>query len=134
MVAFSASDDLVAALIDQVLIKASDDWVPFFDFDAIIGRHMRQEGLDSGLEARIAVGLTVVKRLLDEKLICLGDVSQDVGFRPWTVSGYEAIERIQREWNATGSKIKPGDICWLANTELGDAMADRILRRTQREG
>lgn len=54
---------------------------------------------------------------------CPPDLSEGAFFE-WQTSPDETLRRIEQEWQALGS-VSLGDVCWLANTNAGDAWAER---------
>ncbi|MFA4986536.1 MAG: hypothetical protein WC712_08135 [Candidatus Brocadiia bacterium] len=53
----------------------------------------------------------------------------DGGFRKWDLPDEEALDRVDREWRASQRQVLRGDICWLRNTEKGDAITEELQRK-----
>lgn len=80
-----------------------------------------------------ALAVEVIRRLLQDRLIAVGDVTED-GFRAWDVSDDDALLRIEREWLALGRLPNLGEVCWLSNTEAGDDFARNLPSASQSPG
>ncbi len=103
-------------LVDEILLRGSDDWLMLAEV-ASLAKHVG--GASSDEEVRV-MSLSTIRFLLDEGLIRVGDVS-DGGFFEWPVKREEAMARLEREWGALGHVPEPGDLCWVATTDAGDA-------------
>jgi hypothetical protein len=71
-----------------------------------------------------------VEELLDEGLVTIGEVT-DAGFVPWSGSAAELAERARAARLAVTGDLYPGDVCWFANTPIGDARARVLLDRDE---
>lgn len=103
--------------VRAILVDGLSDWVD-------LGM-MRQYVSDEIGEQPPAVlreaTLDLLRRLLVQNLVIVGDVDAD--FVRWTLEPAEALNRISSEWSDPESALRPGDVCWLANTSTGDALA-----------
>jgi hypothetical protein len=70
----------------------------------------------------IAVAVTAIRFLLENDLICVGDISGD-GFSAWDAPFQETVWRIEDGWWALGHEPSPGELAWIENTELGNVRA-----------
>ncbi len=102
---------------------------------------VRRNGASDPTAVRSAA-IAVIRRVLESGLMRIGDINvlsvpqqgsvlRPVAFRQWTESPAEAVARVEREWDGAVAPLgwypEPGALCWLVNTESGDAMARRLL-------
>lgn len=102
---------LAAALLAEGLA----DWIHLSDIDWFVRREF-PEVPEAGIP-RLAA--EVIRELISEGLVEVGDVTQ-AGFTAWVGPVDASVGRIEAEWLALGRPPIPGDVCWLANTEIGD--------------
>lgn len=107
-------------LTERLLLVGSDDWLHLAD----IAWSVRQFAADDCRDV-ISIGTEALAMLLDQGLIQVGEVS-DVGFVQWEMANADAVARIRREWLALDGEPQPGDVCWIANTPLGNERASRL--------
>lgn len=58
----------------------------------------------------------------------LGDLSKE-GFCMWNLPIEECLNRVEREWNALGRNPSLGEICWLQNTDKGNALGEKLFKQ-----
>lgn len=114
-------------LVEDVLVAGLDDWVFLAEVVWVV-KSTRASIEDHDL---VEETLKVIRGLLNEGLADIGDVTEG-GFFEWNLPVDVAIERVRSEWKSLGRELYPGDVCWLANTKLGDERAEEILRRRGR--
>jgi hypothetical protein len=114
-------------LIDALLVAGLDDWLHLAD----VAWAAREFANGGETEDVVAVASEALAALVDQGLVEVGDVS-DGGFFEWDATPEEAILRIQREWRALRREPQPGDVCWVANTTLGDQRAREIMEGRER--
>lgn len=119
-------DALIQGMVDDLVVRASDDWVMLVELDNVVRRIADMHLVDLGSDERFSAGLEVIGRAFDAGLMIPGDVLAPSGFVPWPVDHKTALERIGREWRQLGRDLEMGDVCWLANTEAGNAYADEL--------
>ena len=110
----------VSNCVNDVLKRGLDDWVDAAELAHVV----RSNGCSTPTEVR-EIALMVIAELLHNELMQVGDVTYD-GFKEWSVTSTEALDRIAREWNS-GKGPNLGEICWLSNTEEGDRRAKSVL-------
>lgn len=103
----------------QVLIKGLHDWVGIWEFAA----DARQENPGGSPEEIRNGAMSRIRALISEGLMRAGDVGE-AGFEPWTEGSTSAIQRIDRAWQELGRDPNLYEVCWLANTDLGDEVAN----------
>ena len=111
-------------LIEDLLSSGVLDWVSVAEVDGIAAR---SELPDPNQRRHLAIGL--VAEVLLKGLMVAGSTPPG-GFVPWDITPAEQLERIACEWLAKAdTDLWIGEICWLRNTELGNAIGRRVLDR-----
>jgi hypothetical protein len=69
----------------------------------------------------------VISNLLKAELVRAGFPTGDgVDFEPWQLTAEQALERVEREWDALGRELDIGEIFWFEIAEKGrERLADR---------
>ena len=109
--------------IDNLLMRGTDDWI---DASEVAGIAFEVGGAKSTDDVRL-LALAVIRHVVQEGLVEVGDVTTD-GFRRWSTSTNECIERVEREWNALGRNPRLSEIAWFQNTAAGDLRGQKPLR------
>lgn len=109
-------------MIVELLRRGADDWVMAADL-AWIAKSAGGAVTD---EEILETALRIIRSVVDEGLMQLGDVTDD-GFFEWDLTPEEAIERVEREWRALRRPPDLGDVCWLANTSVGDVRVQAAI-------
>ena len=105
---------------EKILKTGEDDWVPLI---VVVGL-VRQQMPDAQEGSVIESTLRIIGELVNAGLMTIGDLSGPKGgFKSWRLSPTEALHRIRGEWLALNRPISLGDVCWLANTDEGNAKA-----------
>lgn len=107
------------SLQEDLLIAGIGDWVHFGEVAWLAARR----GAGRGREDQIAVALSALRDLQERGLMEVGDVGPE-GFAAWRLPVNEVEERVRTAWLTLDRDPVPGDIGWLANTALGDRVAD----------
>ena len=105
----------------KVLLEGTDDWVP-------IGYLLRLVAVDAaGPDEARERAVSVVRSLLHEGLVEVGEVPADGPFAAWSGTTEEIAARVERELRADmeGCSEQAGWCCWLSNTPAGDEMAEQ---------
>jgi len=105
-------------LAAQLLVSGLDDWLHLADISWAAGQFARSDQT----EDVISVATEALATLLEHEFIQIGEVS-DGGFFEWDVTNDEAIDRVRRAWLALDREPQPGDVCWIANSALGNERA-----------
>ncbi len=121
-------DALIQEMLDDLVVRGSDDWVMLTEVDWVVKSNASRHGLDLDVPARITVGIEVLRRALGSELMVAGDViDEPQGFVPWGVDSSVALERIESGWRVAGDGLQMGDVGWLANTPEGSRLAEGVL-------
>lgn len=91
-------------LVPEFVVLGLPDWVMLAELPV----YARALGIDDEVEVRARV-LRTAKYLLEKGLWEAGEVTSD-GFRKWPCSSNEAVERVEREWNALNRPLEPGEV------------------------
>ncbi|MGE3312060.1 MAG: hypothetical protein AB7O66_19010 [Limisphaerales bacterium] len=106
------------SLEHRILERGADDWMYLAEVASLV-REAAPKADEAELRAKT---LGIVRNLAGRGLLVLGDLSDpDGGFKAWTAPIEASMERIRTEWEALGTALSVGDVCWLANTPAGDA-------------
>ncbi|MFN7148152.1 MAG: hypothetical protein ACK4V6_01595 [Microthrixaceae bacterium] len=108
-------------MIRALLERGKDDWVMAADV-AWIAHAIGGATSDDGIRS---VSLGLIERALRDELMRIGDVT-DGGFLPWEASPDQALRRVEASWRGLGRLPDLGEVCWLENTEEGDAFATSL--------
>lgn len=105
----------IAWLQQELLYECGLDQTGLWEFVWMTAEEL---DLDDPDEVRAAV-LESTSGLLKAGYIRAGVPKGRVDFDPWNLSPEEAIERIEREWDALGREPDIGEIVWFDITEKG---------------
>ena len=110
----------------KILLRGLDDWVSLAEVRFLVS--LAEPGDIPYLErepvALRDASLRAITLLVEHDLARLGDVTDR--FEPWSVGTAEALQRVRTAWWDPEKDLRPGNICWLANTPAGDEVARRI--------
>jgi len=109
---------------EEIVARAQADWVHFPEAHWLVHKWASGRGLDTRQEL-----VRVLRSLISQGLVQVGTVRGEDGFVPWGIDETATIQRILEEWDVLGRAPVPGDVCWLANTPAGDALAEDLLSR-----
>ncbi len=69
-------------------------------------------------QERREMTMKAISDLLKANFVQAGFIIADgVGFEPWQLTAKEALERVEREWDALGRELDIGEIVWFEITE-----------------
>jgi hypothetical protein len=102
-------------VIKDILISGVDDWVAFGEITCRLGPGLTE---DEMLQAT----LEIVREILERGWMEIGDTSPEFVPRGWTT--HQTIAWIEHEWHRLGSGAARDYMCWFANTDTGDRMAN----------
>ena len=112
----------------EILLSGLDDWVSLAE-----ARSLVQESLPPAATARDVRSrtLSVVDGLLRDGLMDAGQLRPR--FIAWNGAPDDVLQRIAGEWPAE-DEVRVGEICWLASTPAGKALAHRLADRDDSAG
>lgn len=116
----------IQACIDDLLMRGCDDWVNAAEVTSVAKFTGHAQSED---EIR-SVSLKLIREVVQQGLMEIGDLP-DEGRRLklWPMTSQECLDRVEREWNALGRNPSLGEICWLQNTDKGDALGEEAFKR-----
>jgi hypothetical protein len=119
----TAQDALRGEILNAVLY----DWVPMIEVDQIV----TQQRLAAGDAERFDLVMTVIRALLDEGLVSVGDLPGDGDQIPdWGLSVDDAIQRISDEYIVRHGEPTEWEFrIWIGLTAEGRAAAEVRERR-----
>jgi hypothetical protein len=124
-------EDVIQEMVDNLVLRAADDWIMLVEVDDVVRSGAAKYGLGLDGPARIRTGVELIRRGSEAGFIRPGNViDAPPGFIPWDVDLPDALERIERGWQAAGEHLQLGDVCWLENSPTGDAHAEVVRSRT----
>lgn len=103
--------------IVEVLRSGLDDWIQASEVASIA---IWAGGAKGDQQIR-QLSLDTIHHVLERGWMRIGELSEN-GFVQWRASLAEALERVEQAWPSQGTPDL-GDVCWLANTELGNKIA-----------
>lgn len=111
------------ACLDEIVKLGAEDWLDASSVASVAITVGGAASVDSIRELSIRFISEAVRRGLVE----IGDLDDRIrGFRKWPVAADRAIARIQQDWESLGRNPSVGEVCWLANTREGDALAREL--------
>ncbi len=115
-------------MIEDLVSSGVLDWVSAGEVYGVAA----SSGVEDPNERRhLAIGL--IADVLLRGFMVAGDTPPG-GFVPWASPPTEQLSRIASEWLAKpDAELWIGEICWLRNTELGDALGRMVLARGAEE-
>lgn len=123
--------------VNDLLIRGLDDDIQASEVASVT---MLVGGAATQDEVR-EMSLRLIREVVQQGLMDVGDtvgigydpnllaLYKRVDFRPWKLPFKEAMDRVEREWNALGRNPSLGEICWLVNTEKGKELGKELHRR-----
>ena len=113
------SDWLFLSNVQGALLDAAEE----FDLDLwpTPSRGPTATSEDPNLDARIDLGLELLRTIFERRLMVPGDVNQT--FTAWSGGVDEWIERIADGWREAGNNLGIGDVAWFDLTPDGQMAA-----------
>jgi hypothetical protein len=111
-----------SSLTEDLLLAGLDDWVHFHQ----VVWYVKQREGDVPRAEQIAAAMSAIRTLVTDGLIQVGEVRRENGFLPWQGTIDEIVDRVRERWETLHRDPLPGDVAWLANTELGDRAAKAL--------
>lgn len=117
---------MTSPLAADVLLRGNADWVHLAEVKWVVKSIGGERAKDRVIES----SLDVIRELLESRLADIGDVT-DGGFFEWNLPIEDAIKRVRGDWVKLDQELRPGDVCWLANTAAGNKLAEEIFRQRE---
>ncbi len=109
------------SLIREILQEGMEDWVPIWALPFLA----RSLGGARTSEEELLTSINLLRELLAREWVTAGEII-DGGFRSWSLTDAEVLDRIEREWRALSGGPNMGDIGWINLTEKGAVAAGTL--------
>jgi len=107
-------------------MSGCDDWVNIAEVTSVA---KFTGGAQSADEIR-DLSLKLVREVVQQGLMEIGDLpDQSRRLALWPLTPQECLDRVEREWNALGRNPSLGEICWLQNTDKGNALGEKLFKQ-----
>lgn len=113
-------------IISEILIEGLSDWLSF----AEVNRYVRVSMKYEADEAAFDMTLQIIAEMLDKHFIEVGEIGvQPPRFLPWLEPCNSVVKRLRQRITETlpVTGIRPGDVCWIALTQIGSETATNFL-------
>lgn len=131
--------EILLEVQEDFLAAALDDWVYLAELQGIVIQVAAEHKVDlrlgqaeDKLDLRVRASMQVIERTLRAGLIEVGELPPPGYFRRWDLSEDAILERIRNQWEALGSRLSLGDVCWFELTDAGRVEASRVLPLARR--
>ena len=105
---------------EYILAQGLSDWI---GFGTIVWVVEQQLPAAATRDEKISSATAMIKSLLEDDLIRVGDPVDGRGFVAWDLPMDETIKLIEAEWRARPEEPSIGYVCWFENTERGEKLA-----------
>jgi hypothetical protein len=105
---------------EYILAQGLSDWVGFGTVVWVVSQQLPETATR---DERISLATAMIKSLLEDDLIRVGDPADGRGFVAWDLPIDETLKRIEAEWRALPEEPSIGYVCWFENTENGEKLA-----------
>ena len=99
-----------------ILAWCIEDWTSLYFIPSFVEQCYRYEDL----ELIKTTSLSIIKNLLEERLVKAGDLLPENNFVPWNMPVYEILKKIKSEWDNLGRELYMYEIVWFDITEKGE--------------
>ena len=115
----------IQACIDDLLMRGCDDWVNAAEVTSVAKFTGHAQSED---EIRF-LSLKLIHDVVHQGLMEIGDLpDQSRRLNLWPMTPEECLDRVEREWKALGRNPSLGEICWLQNTDKGNALGEALFK------
>jgi hypothetical protein len=109
-------------------MSGCDDWVNVAEVTSVAKFTGQAQSVDEIRE----LSLKLIREVVQRGLMEIGDLpDQGRRLRLWPMSPQECLDRVEREWNALGRNPSLGEICWLQNTDKGNALGEELFKQRE---
>jgi hypothetical protein len=98
-----------------ILAYCIEDWTSLFFIPSFIEQFYRYEDP----ELIKITSLAIIKKILEEKLVIAGDLTQNNKFIPWDKSINDVLKKIKHDWDNLGRELCMYELVWFEITEKG---------------
>ena len=117
---------IIKECINDVVMRGCDDWLDACGVASVainIGHTLSAEEIQN-------LSLKIIQEVVEQGLMEIGDLP-DEGRRLklWSMTPQECLDRVEREWKALGRNPSLGEVCWLQNTDRGNALGEELFKQ-----
>ncbi len=98
-------------ILEGILRECKEDFVGLW----VILWEVKNEYPQKSAEEQRDVAMDLVKTLLEDDEIVVGQFTKDRQFLPWNLSQEQAFAKIKEEWAQLGAEPSLGDIAWFTS-------------------
>ena len=112
--------------IDDLVMRGCDDWL----YAAEVAYAAKEIGHAQSADEIRDLSLKIIREIVEQGLMEIGDLP-DEGRRLklWPMTPQECLDRVEREWKALGRNPSISEICWLQNTDKGNALGEELFKQ-----
>ena len=111
--------------INDLVMRGCDDWV---DACGVASVAIQVGHAQSAEEIR-DLSLKMIRDVVQQGLMEVGDLpEQGRRLNLWPMTPQECLSRVEREWKALGRNPTLWEICWLQNTDKGNALGESLFK------
>ena len=112
--------------IDDLVMRGCDDWL----YAAEVAYAANEIGHAQSADEIRDLSLKIIREIVEQGLMEIGDLP-DEGRRLklWPMTPQECLDRVEREWKALGRNPSISEICWLQNTDKGNALGEELFKQ-----
>ena len=96
----------------EILAECDDDYVGLSSMVGVLRQGLPSTAGEVNWDTLRTVTIPVLKELLRDFDVKVGDLTIARGFTPWDLGTEESLQRIDREWEALGRDPTIGEIAW----------------------
>jgi hypothetical protein len=112
--------------VEDVVMRGCDDWL---DACGVASVAMNIGHAHSAEEIR-DLSLKIIREVVQQGLMEVGDLPEEGRrLKLWPMTPQECLDRVEREWEALGRNPSLSEICWLENTDKGDALGEELFKQ-----
>jgi hypothetical protein len=112
--------------INELLMSGCDDWVNVAEVTSVAKFTGHAQSVDEIRE----LSFKLIGEVVRQGLMEIGDLpDQGRRLKLWPLTPHECLDRVEREWNALGRNPSLGEICWLQNTDKGNALGEELFKQ-----
>jgi hypothetical protein len=112
--------------VEDVVMRGCDDWL---DACGVASVAMSIGHAHSAEEIR-DLSLKIIREVVQQGLMEVGDLPEEGRrLKLWPMTPQECLDRVEREWEALGRNPSLSEICWLENTDKGDALGEELFKQ-----
>jgi hypothetical protein len=118
----------IQACVDELVMRGCDDWVNAAEVTSVVKFTGHAQSED---EIR-SLSLKLIREVVQQGLMEIGDLPDEGRhLKLWPITSQESLDRVEHEWKALGRNPSLGEVCWLQNTDKGDALGEELFKEKE---